>query len=325
MDCSEPTVSVVVPVFNSGKTIAKCLDSLMRLNHPRYEIIIVDDGSTDNTARICRGYNEITFVQLPRSGASKARNVAIEMARGKFIAFTDGDCVVEEDWLTQLEKGFTSPEIAGVGGDQKCPEDDTKTGTTIHGFLKSVGFVADYVKTDAGMKETEHNPTCNGMYRKEVLEEVGGFNEDLWPGEDVELDLKIRRRGYKLIYNPAASVAHYRPGTYRGFARMLYRYGIAQGYLVRKYGPFRRLHYVPPVLIAGLALLVALAYQHPVMALAVPAILSCFLLWFCLKTRDLRLGIVFSFLMFITLAAWNAGFWNGLITPQDSASITTGR
>ena len=107
--------------------------------------------------------------------------------------------MVDRRWLTELEKGFDNPDVAGVGGDQKSPEDETERGRLIQEFLKTIGFITDYIKTNAEMKETTHNPSCNSAYRKSILEEVGGFDETLWPAEDVELDLKIHRLGYKCM------------------------------------------------------------------------------------------------------------------------------
>ncbi len=316
MDQAAPRISIIIPVHNCRETIARCLDSLIRIDHPGFEIIIVDDGSTDETPEICGTYSQVRLMRVSKGGPSKARNAGIRIAQGDFVAFTDGDCIVERDWLTELERGFTSPEIAGVGGNQKSPDDETQTGVLIQGFLKSVGFVADYVKTDTHMKETAHNPTCNVMYRKSVLEDVGGFNEDLWPGEDVELDLLIRRRGYKLIYNPAAVVAHYRPKTYRGFARMFYRYGRAQGYLARKYGMFRPIHYVPVVVLGGLALLTLLSVWNPLVWAVLVFAWPLLVLLFWLKTRSFSLALRFTHLMIITLATWNAGFVTGYATRR---------
>ena len=111
--------------------------------------------------------------------------------------------------------------------------------------MKSVGFVADYLKMQDRLIRTRHNPTCNVMYRREVLLEAGLFDEALWPGEDVDIDLKITRLGYELYYNPGAVVWHYRPKDAGAFSRMMRRYGWAQAYLVRKYGLFRLIHYVP--------------------------------------------------------------------------------
>ncbi len=238
-----PKISIVIPVHNCKATIAKCLDSLSRLDHPSFEVTIVDDGSTDSTPEICESFAGVNVIRLEKGGPSRARNRGIKSARGEFVAFTDGDCLVDKRWLQELEKGFTGPLIAGVGGDQKSPEDDTEVGKRIQRFLKTIGFVTGYIKTDAAMKETEHNPSCNSMYRKGVLKQVGCFDEALWPGEDVELDLKITTLGQSLIYNPRAVVFHYRPKNYADFSRMMLRYGACQWYLVRKYGFFRRIQY----------------------------------------------------------------------------------
>jgi hypothetical protein len=144
-----------------------------------------------------------------------------------------------------------------------------------------------------------------------VLGKVGGFNESLWPGEDVELDLRIRRLGFKLIFNPDAMVGHYRAGTWNGFAHMMKRYGEVQGKLVRKYGLFRLLHYVPLALAASVALLVAvlLAWPWAWPVLFVPPLGA--LVWFRLKARNFELALRFVALFFFTLVIWHYGFLAG--------------
>jgi glycosyltransferase involved in cell wall biosynthesis len=306
-----PRISVVIPVHNSEETIGKCLDSLSRLDHQDFEVIIVDDGSTDGTAGICESFPGVKVINVDKNGPSKARNIGIEAARGEFVAFTDGDCLVDRLWLDELERGFSDPMIAGVGGDQKSPEDDTEVGKRIQNFLKTIGFVTGYIKTDEAMKATEHNPSCNAMYRKRVLKDVGGFDEGLWPGEDVELDLKITNQGHTLIYNPKAVVYHYRPKTYADFGRMMLRYGACQWYLVMKYGFFRRIQYVPLLTIAGLGFLIAaLAWDPaiwPIVLLPWP-MLFC---WFYVKTRSSKTTLQFVYLMVITLINWHWGFFTG--------------
>jgi glycosyltransferase involved in cell wall biosynthesis len=306
-----PRISVVIPVHNCKETIGKCLDSLSQLDHSDFEVIVVDDGSTDETAEICESFPRVKVIRVHKNGPSTARNIGIEAARGEFVAFTDGDCLVDKRWLEELETGFSSPVIAGVGGDQKSPDDDTVVGKRIQRFLKTIGFVTGYIKTDAAMKETEHNPSCNAMYRKSVLEDVGGFDEALWPGEDVELDLKITTRGHTLIYNPNAVVYHYRPKTYSDFGRMMLRYGACQWYLVAKYGFFRRIQYVPLLTLLGFGFVIAaLAWEPgiwPIVLLPWP-LLFC---WFYVKTRNYKTTLQFVYLMLITLINWHWGFFTG--------------
>lgn len=304
-------ISVVIPVHNSRNTIARCMESLAHLSYPSYEVIVVDDGSTDGTPEICAAYPWVRLIRQDTGGPSRARNAGVEAATGDLIAFTDGDCIPDKQWLRELERGFTGPDIAAVGGDQTSPEDETDLGKTIQEFFKTIGFMTDYIKTDKNLRQTDHNPSCNVAYRKNVLKEVGGFDETLWPGEDLDLDVRLRRRGYRLVYNPAAVVAHYRPKTYRDFTAMMWRYGACQWELVKRYGFFRKIYYVPFVLlIAAIILLALIVWDYRIWPLALVP-LPILLLWFRLKTRHVPKSIRFLILMLLTLATWTAGFFSG--------------
>ena len=311
-----PRISLVIPVYNSSDTIEKCLNSVLAQDHPAFEVIVVDDGSTDGTPDICESFNGVKVIRSERGGPSRARNRGVAEAKGGLVAFTDGDCIAETDWLAELEKGFTGPDVGGVGGDQKSPDDETELGKNIQEYFKTIGFITGYIKTGATQRETEHNPSCNSIYRKELLIELCGFDEALFPGEDVDLDLRITRSGYKLIYNPEACVGHYRPGTYRSFARMMRRYGECQAWLVKKHGFFRPIQYEPVALVVcgtAAAALIALNPKFwPVILLPVPILF----LWFLFKTRRLAKSLEFTKLMFITLINWNWGFVAGLVGPS---------
>ena len=154
------------------------------------------------------------------------------------------------------------------------------------------------------------------MYRRKILQEVGGFEEGLFPGEDVDLDLKITNRGYKLIYNPGALVAHYRPGTYSGYARMMRRYGQSQWPLVRKYGMFRKIQAVPVALALGLVLVLAVFMYSPALLILFCIPLVGILLWFLGKTGSIGKSLLFTYLFMLTVAHWNWGFFRGMISGR---------
>jgi glycosyltransferase involved in cell wall biosynthesis len=304
-----PRISIVIPVYNCSRTIAKCVDSLARMDHSDFEIIVVDDCSTDGTAEICESYDNVRVIRMAKGGPSRARNIGVAECRGEFVAFTDGDCVVERNWLTELAKGFDGPLVAGVGGDQRSPHDDTEFGKLVQDFLKTIGFMTGYIKPHSKLKETDHNPSCNAIYRKTVFQEVGGFDEWLWPGEDVELDRKIVDRGYKLIYNPDAVVFHYRPASLAGFCSMMRRYGASQWPLVRRYGFFRKLHYEPPALALGIvAVAAALYWEQRLWPMVFLPFVFCFS-WFSAKTLSLKKSLKFMMLLLTTLVCWNWGFF----------------
>jgi|GEM_PF-184557 len=319
---NNPFISIVVPAYNCENTIEKCLDSLIQISYPLYEIIVIDDGSTDKTPKLLKRYKDLTVITTKNKGPSHARNLGIKRAKGDFIAFTDSDCIVSEDWLGELLKGFIHENVAGVGGDQISPNDETPLGKTIQQFMKTVGFVSDYMKTAGKLVRTKHNPSCNVLYKKAVLLEAGMFDEKLWPGEDVEIDLKISRLGYHFYYNPKAVVFHYRPQTVRSFYKMMKRYGWAQAYLFKKYGAFRAIHYEPLALLGVFGVLLFLASMGFYLAffsfIGISVILPFVLV--LSKTKNLEKTFCFSILGATLLCSWNLGFIKGLWETQKKKS-----
>ncbi|MBU1565905.1 MAG: glycosyltransferase [Proteobacteria bacterium] len=304
-------ISVVIPVCNCELTIAQCLDSVVCQDYPNYELLVVDDGSTDRTVDICQTYPNIKMIRVTNGGPSRARNIGIKMATGEILAFTDGDCIAEPNWLSELTRGFDRPRVAGVGGDQKSPHDETVFGRRVQDVLKLLGVVTYYTQTISVMTETPHNPSCNAAYLKSVLAEVGGFDENLWPGEDVDLDIRIRLKGYKLIYNPDAVVRHYRPKTYGGFSRMMRRYGASAWQLFGRYGFFRVLQYEPIILIMGLILGTSMILWSPwsAMLLFIPWLILYF--WFLAKTGGVTASVHAVILFALIFVNWNWGFFTG--------------
>ncbi|MCX7887698.1 MAG: glycosyltransferase, partial [Verrucomicrobiae bacterium] len=119
-----PKVSVVVASYNGARTLPACLESLLRLNYPDYEVILVDDGSTDETAQIAARYPAVRTVHQPNLGLSAARNTGILASTGEIVAFTDSDCRADEDWLHYLVGELLSSSACAVGGPNFPPPDD---------------------------------------------------------------------------------------------------------------------------------------------------------------------------------------------------------
>jgi len=110
-----PRVSIIVPVLNRRESIGLCVESLLALDYPSYEIIIVDNGSTDKSRDVVSKY-PVKLVIETEKGPYYARNDGISIADGEIIAFTDSDCVVDRNWLKNLMRNYMHEEIGGVGG-----------------------------------------------------------------------------------------------------------------------------------------------------------------------------------------------------------------
>ncbi len=298
-------IAVIVAARDAQSTIKKCVDSLLALDYPDYEVIAVDDGSRDGTARILEGYaDRIRIITLKGEGPSAARNAAARQTRAEFIAFTDSDCMVKPDWLKQLLKGFSDEAIAGVGGRQDVPPDESAFGRSVFRFMRESRFFTDYSRrSKGGILEVRHNPSYNVMYRKDIFLKEGGFLEGLWPGEDVELDHRLEMKGYGLFWNPEAIVYHYKPQDMASFRKMMSRYGWAQGFLVRKYGPFRRIHFVPFISLAGVILLILASGQRSALIFPLGLILGLVSL-FAFSGFDSKV----FYLLISALVYWHRGF-----------------
>nr|MCU0257009.1 glycosyltransferase [Vicinamibacterales bacterium] len=270
-------VSVIVAARDAAATLPACLASLRALDDPSFEVVVVDDGSTDATAEIARGAGA-RVLHAGGRGASAARNLGAAVATGEVLAFTDADCEVPPHWLRALVADLGRHRVASTGGPQRhIFPGESASSRAIRAFFACASLVADYTRSGGGAREVSHNPSCNSAYDRNAFFAVGGFTEGLWPSEDVDLDKRLTDAGWRCWYVPAAQVRHHRHSGLAWFRRMMRRYGRGQGVLVRRYGFFRNIDVVPPLLALGLlaqpawlwpAARPALVWAHGLVALA---------------------------------------------------------
>jgi glycosyltransferase involved in cell wall biosynthesis len=225
-----PKVSVVVASYNGGRTLKICLDSLVRLNYPNYEIILVDDGSTDGTPEIVSLYSTVRYFRQTNHGLSVARNTGINAAEGEIVAFTDSDCRADEDWLYYLVGDLLTSRFTGIGGHNFLPPEDSPVAAAV---LVSPGGPAHVMLND---RLAEHIPGCNMAFYKWALDEIGGFDPLFTKaGDDVDVCWRLQQRGYRVGFNPAGFVWHYRRSTVKAYLKQQRGYGEAEAMLVRKH------------------------------------------------------------------------------------------
>jgi GT2 family glycosyltransferase len=225
-----PKVSVVVCVYNGERTMDACLASLEKINYPNYEVIVVNDGSTDGTRQIAEGYDYIRLINQENKGLSEARNVGVRFASGEIVAFTDADCMADPDWLTQLVARFQRSDFAAVGGPNLTPPDDS--------FIASCVAVSPGAPTHVLLDDevAEHIPGCNMAFRREALEAIDGFDPIFRAaGDDVDLCWRLQNKGYQIGFSPAAVVWHFRRNTIRDYIKQQRGYGKAETMLFFKH------------------------------------------------------------------------------------------
>jgi GT2 family glycosyltransferase len=227
---TDPKVSVVVCVYNGQRTIDSCLSSLEKLNYPNYEVVVVNDGSTDKTREIAESYDYIRLINQENKGLSEARNVGIRASNGEIIAFTDADCMADADWLAYLVGRFQSSEFGAVGGPNFSPPDDSFIASCV---AVSPGAPAHVLLDD---EIAEHIPGCNMAFRREALEAIAGFDPIFRAaGDDVDVCWRLQNMGYKIGFSPAAVVWHFRRNTIRDYLKQQRGYGKAETLLFFKH------------------------------------------------------------------------------------------
>ena len=224
-----PMVSVIVCCYNAAATLGECLQSLEKLEYPRYEVIVVDDGSNDGTHEIA-GKHNVRCLRGPNGGLSKARNTGIEAGRGEIVAFIDSDAYADPDWLYYMVTALEEHDASAVGGPNLSPPQDSFTAQCVD---QSPGNPTCVLVDN---EHAEHIPGCNMAFRKEAFQIAGLFDaQHRAAGDDVDLCWRLLVADRKIVYHPSAVVWHHRRPTVRGYLRQQQGYGRAEAHLQRRY------------------------------------------------------------------------------------------
>ncbi len=222
-----PKVSVAVCARNAAETLDECLRSVAKLDYPDYEVIVVNDGSTDATGALARRHAGVTVVDTPHRGLSAARNAALDRAAGAIVAYTDADVRVDPAWLTYLVQPFLRSDVVGAGGPNVVPEDDPWMAQCV---ARSPGAPTHVLLDD---RAAEHVPGCNMAYRRDALAAIGGFDPTYHAaGDDVDVCWRLQARGRRIGFAPSALVWHRHRRTVRGYWRQQVGYGEAETQLM---------------------------------------------------------------------------------------------
>ena len=229
-----PSISVVVCAYNAASTMDACLASFAQVEYPDFEVIVVDDGSTDETGAIADRHAAKTpyihVIHQPNLGLSAARNVGMNASRGEIVAYTDSDCDVDPHWLHYMAWAFMDKRFVAVGGPNLAPPEDNRTAACV---AVSPGAPTHVLLTD---EIAEHVPGCNMAYRKEYLAGIGGFDATYRAaGDDVDVCWRLQNEGQLIGFSAAMTVWHHRRNTISAYLKQQKGYGRAEALLLPKH------------------------------------------------------------------------------------------
>ena len=228
---AQPGVSVIIPAYNEQKTILHTVASVLASNYPTLEVVVVNDGSKDNTRRVLERafgtHPQVTLIHKKNGGKAAASNAGIKRARYDYILGIDADTVIKPDAIALLMRNFVSSQIAGVAGNVHVGNfrnflTNTQRAEYIYGqsFDKEVYSLTNSIPVVPG---------ALGIWRKAAIIEAGGYRSDTL-AEDTDLTLHIRRLGYRILFEREAVVVTEAPETLEQFMKQRNRwmYGTLQ-------------------------------------------------------------------------------------------------
>jgi len=320
---SSPSISVIVPAYNAAETLGECLAALLEQSTPRgeYEVIVVDDGSTDSTPEIVKRY-EVRLLSQPNQGPGAARNLGVSQARGEIILFTDADCVPARDWIEEMVRPLAEPDVVAVKGAYR-----TRQKALLARFIQAE-FAERYALLERE-RYVDFVDSHSAAYRKAEFLAAGSFDPDFLLSEDVDLSYKLSRQGHKMVFNPQAIVYHRHPETLGAYLRAKFQRAYWRTKSYRQHpGKMLRDSYTPQGLKAQIGLVFLLGLMVPVWLLlegkrpellrGIASVGSLFILTtlpFAVKVfkQDWLVGLLSPFFLLLRAAALGLGFALGLV------------
>ena len=254
-----PFISIIIPVRNAERTLEKTFEYILKVKYPRenLEIIIADGGSTDKTLDLISTWQEkypfIKLVSIPNCPSpGYARNKALDVVKGEFIFFTDGDCAPCEEWITKILAAFNKDDKIGiVGGEIYTLRVDSENLTELYcehfrfnmvapryGFTIQEGYfppLTDKSPTQIAGHRAYFFVTANAAYRKQAIDQAQARFWSEPTGEDMEFCLQIQKFGWKLYFEPQAKVDHMHRADFKSLKKVWITYGHAHAPLLAKH------------------------------------------------------------------------------------------
>lgn len=324
-DC--PTVSFLMPILNEEKTLRQCLDSLLEIDYPKEktEILLAMGNSSDSSWAIAEDYARthanICILENPTGNTSVGRNICMQHATGSMLMNYSGHVMAEKNLLTVLALTLQHlpNDVAAVGCSNLSPGKQNFVGEVSGAAFLSFMGGRSFFSQNAGFPTERYTDHLSfSCYRKELVEKVGGFDPVFRCGQDYELDIRLRKAGYKIFYTPKTRVYHFKRDSVRSLWRQMYRYGIARAKMVKKHpDTLKFFHLLGPGFILGSILVVALTILRWLPLWVLPCLIIAYILMSLVSMLQVtrKPSVVISSILFFLLihVGYGAGFLRGIV------------
>jgi glycosyltransferase involved in cell wall biosynthesis len=316
----EKTISIIIPTFNSRNVLEKCLESFktQTFSDKHYEVIVVDDGSTDDTKDVVAKY-PIKYIYQQNHGPAAARNNGVNQAQGEIVLFTDADCEPQPNWIEEMIRPMNDSQVVGVKGAYKTRQKEL--------MARFVQF--EYEHKYERMKKYKYIDfidTYSGGYRKDIFLKYKGFDERYPKAsvEDQEFSFRLSRDGYKMLFNPEAVVYHRHSAGLMDYLKKKYKIAFWKVFLLKRHPAKVKSDTHTPqslklqmLLALGICLGVAGPFCTPLYYLSglslILFLLSCTPFFLFARKRDPEVALVSPIIFFLRSLSLSLGLGIGII------------
>ncbi|MCP4311472.1 MAG: glycosyltransferase [Bacteroidetes bacterium] len=320
-------ISLIIPVFNRPGEVQELLQSLTLQSDKEFEVIIVEDGSTESSLKVVESFGsllDIKYFFKANSGPGPSRNFGCKEASGNYMIFLDSDCVIPPDYCKIVKETLNSDYPDAFGGPDRAHHGFTK-------FQKAINFSMTSFLTTGGIRGGNekmgkfHPRSFNMGFSGEVYKVTGGFS-DMRFGEDVDLSLRILENGFTTSLIIDAFVYHKRRSTLRQFFKQVHNSGIARINLHKRHpGSMKLVHFAPALFTLGtVVLILAGALLSPWFMAPLALHILMLFLTATVQNRSLSIGLLAILTSYTQLLGYGSGFliafWRRLILGRDEFS-----
>jgi len=321
--------SFIIPVYNRPDEIDELLASLVVQNFTKpYEVVIIEDGSTISSEKIITKYNEqldISYFSKSNSGPGDSRNYGMQKAKGNYFLILDSDCILPENYLTEVDKSLRENYVDCFGGPDAAHE-------SFSDIQKAINYVMTSFFTTGGIRGGKKSVDAfqprsfnMGLSRKAFVA-TGGFGK-IHPGEDPDLTIRLWKNGFKTNLIPEAFVYHKRRISWSKFHTQVQKFGKCRPILNQWHPETKKITYwFPTLFVAGvLFTIVSMLLSHYIFALLMGVYISLIFVDSSIKNNNVKIGILSVFALFIQFFGYGFGFLESTIKigvlkkkPQDA-------
>ncbi|MCH5233043.1 MAG: glycosyltransferase [Muribaculaceae bacterium] len=306
---SQPSFSIIVPVYNRPAEIKELLESLINQSDNDFQVVIVEDGSSDTCRDICNEKSSslnLKYFYKDNEGRSIARNYGIDRADGKYLLFVDSDCLMPTDYIQSIKKSLEYSPADCFGGPDAAHESFSDIQKAIN-FSMTSFFTTGGIRGGKRSLEKFTPRTFNMGFSKEVYNKVGGFREMF--SEDIDMSTRIKQAGFSVLLFPDVKVFHKRRIDFKKFWKQVHIFGMSRITLHLLYpGSMKLVHWLPALFVIGCVGFIVASFFNKWFLIPLLAYILIIFIAATLSNKSVRIGAYAVPASFIQLFGYGTGF-----------------